>query len=99
MQQILTGNHLVTGDVVFRTASGDWSVHVDEAGVLEDKAAVEAALAAAAEDVARCVLVGVEAIDVVVAEGRVVPKRLRERIRADGPTVKSDYRPDLRPVT
>lgn len=98
MPQIVTANDLVSGDVVFRTAEGGWTRSVDAAGVLADRAAAEAANAAALADVAAAVVVDVAVIDVTVSDGKVVPVKLRERIRAFGPTVKSDHRADLKPV-
>ncbi|MBH0238832.1 DUF2849 domain-containing protein [Methylobrevis albus] len=97
MQQIVTGNRLIDGVVVFRGPGGSWVEAVDAAEVLGDDAASEAAFAAAMRDFANCVVVDVALIDVKAEAGHVVPLRLRERIRAEGPTVKSDYRPDLRP--
>lgn len=96
MAQIVTANHLTDGDVVFRAADGSWVRNVDLAGVLEGKEAAAAAEAAALADVARAIVVDVAVIDVTVSDGRVVPVRLRERIRAFGPTVKSDHRADLK---
>lgn len=93
MPQIITANRLLDGDVVFRTADGGWVGDVDAAGLLADKAAAEAANAAALADNA---VVDVAVIDVAVDGDRVVPVRLRERIRAFGPTVKSDHRDDLK---
>ncbi len=97
MPKILTANHLVSGDVVFRAPGGDWVVEVDRAELLDDKDALARAETAAAADVDHCVVIGVEAIDVTAGAGRIVPVRLRERIRAMGPTVKSDHRADLKP--
>lgn len=93
MPQIVTANRLIDGEVVFRAPGGAWVRAVDEAEVLADKAAAAAAEAAAAADVSAAVVVDVAVIDVRVEDGRVVPVRLRERIRAFGPTVKSDHRP------
>lgn len=98
MPQIVTANTLVEGDVVFRTSDGGWVRDVNGAGVLLDKASAEAAEAAALADAARAVVVDVAVIDVTVEDGRIVPVRLRERIRAFGPTVKSDHRADLKPT-
>ncbi len=98
MPQIVTANRLVDGDVVFRTADGRWLRDIDAAGLLVDKAAAEAAHAAAQADVEAALVVDVAVIDVAVEDGGIVPVRLRERIRAFGPTVKADHRDDLKPV-
>jgi hypothetical protein len=99
MPQIVTANRLIDGEVVFRAADGAWVRDVNGAGVLADKAAAEAAHAAALADMDAAIVVDVAVIDVTVEAGRIVPVRLRERIRAYGPTVKSDHRADLKPAT
>jgi hypothetical protein len=97
MPQIVTANLLVDGDAVFRAADGSWQRRVDAAAVIDDKAAADAALAAANADIDAAIVIDVAIIDVTVEDRRIVPVRLRERIRAYGPTVKSDYRSDLKP--
>lgn len=92
MPQIVTANSLLEGDAVFRTAEGEWTRDVNRAGLLADKAAAESANAAALADGR---VVDVAVIDVTVDGSAIVPVRLRERIRAFGPTVKSDYRDGL----
>ena len=83
--EIVTANRLSDGRVVFMTRV-DWSTSIDQAEVLESKPAVEAALARAAADAAGNRVVDVYAIGVVRENGSLVPTRLRERIRAEGPT-------------
>lgn len=89
---VITANRLSDGRVVFRTAGG-WSTDVSEAERLEGKEAVAAALAHAGEDAAANIVVEVYAIGVVEAEGRLVPAKLRERIRASGPTAGNSLHP------
>lgn len=98
MPQIVTANRLIDGDVVFRAADGRWVRDIDAAGLLADKAEAERANTAALADVDAALVIDVAVIDVTVTDGRVVPVRLRERIRAFGPTVKSDHRADLKPA-
>lgn len=98
MPQIVTANSLVDGDVVFRAADGRWVRPVDEAGLLRSKEEAAAAEAAALADVVAALVVDVAVIDVTEEDGRIVPVRLRERIRAFGPTVKADHRADLKPT-
>lgn len=93
MPEIITANRLADGDVVYRTAAGDWVRDVNAAEVLDEPARKAEAEAAAAADVKASKVLDLATITVEVSEGRVVPKRLRERIRAFGPTVKSDHRP------
>lgn len=93
MPEILTANRLFDGDVVYRTAIGDWVADIGAAELIGGADRLAAAEAAAQADVRDAKVLDVATIAVEVADGRIVPKRLRERIRAFGPTVKSDHRP------
>lgn len=93
MPEILTANRLFDGDVVYRTATGDWVADVDAAELIDGAEQLAAAEAAAQADVKASRVLDVVTVPVDVTDGRIVPKRLRERIRAFGPTVKSDHRP------
>ncbi|WP_370675496.1 DUF2849 domain-containing protein [Pleomorphomonas sp. PLEO] len=93
MPDILTANRLSDGDVVYRTAPGDWVADVDAAELIDGAARLAVAEAAAQADVKAAKVLDVATIAVEVTDGHIVPKRLRERIRAFGPTVKSDHRP------
>jgi sulfite reductase (NADPH) hemoprotein beta-component len=93
MPEILTANRLYDGDVVYRTALGEWVADVDAAELIDDAAQLAVAEAAAQADVKASRVLDVVTIPVEVTDGRIVPKRLRERIRAFGPTLKSDHRP------
>jgi hypothetical protein len=84
-EQVITGNDLVSGSVVFQTDRG-WSTDIAEAQVLTSPQAVETALVRAAAATAGNRVVDAYAIDVTRAETGLVPARLRERIRATGPT-------------
>ena len=85
--KIITANRLSDGAVVFLAASG-WVTSIAESAILNAADAVEAGLAKAARAIADREVVDVAAIDVRVEEGAgPVPVRLRERIRAFGPTV------------
>ena len=83
--EVITGNNLANGRVVFQTPFG-WSFHLDEAEVLKSKEAVEEALRRANADAAENRVVEPYAIEVTRAVDDLVPVRLREKIRADGPT-------------
>jgi hypothetical protein len=90
--EIITANSLKDGRVVFQTASG-WTLDVDRAEVLETKEAAAAALARAQADAARNIVVEPYAIAVTRNGAGLVPTRLRERIRAEGPTTGNSKRP------
>ncbi len=82
---ILTGNDLATGDVVWWTGE-DWSRHVDEAVDVGD--AGERILEA--ETAARRVNVAYQIEATQEADGTVRPAHIKDRIRATGPTVRPD---------
>ncbi len=84
--EIVTANSLGDGRVVFQTAAG-WSHAIGEADVLETKEGIAAALDRANRDALGNRVVEPYAIAVKRAEAMIVPLRLRERIRAVGPTV------------
>jgi hypothetical protein len=94
--EVITGNNLSNGRVIFQTAFG-WTFHLDEAEVLHDKEAVELALARAMADAAANRVVEPYAIDVTRSGDDIIPVRLRERIRADGPTTGNSKIGDAAP--
>jgi hypothetical protein len=82
---VVTGNSLGEGLVVYQTASG-WVLEIAEAEILETKETLAAALQRANQDAAANRVVEPYAIEVTRTDARLVPVRLRERIRAEGPT-------------
>ncbi len=87
MQQALTANRLTDGRVVFRTNAGGWTLAVREAALATDQAAADAALAAGKADEAAQVIVDPYLIDIDLSGAEPRPARLREAIRAFGPTI------------
>jgi hypothetical protein len=87
-QKVITANRLSDGLVIFLTENEDWSLSIADAVPLNDGPELEAALAFGKkqQDEARF-LVDAYAIDIEIVDGQPVPKRIRERIRAEGPTV------------
>jgi hypothetical protein len=83
--QVVTANSLGDGRVVFQTVLG-WSHDVDQSELLDSAQVAEVALARANADAAENRVVEPYLIDVTRAAGHTVPVRLRERIRAEGPT-------------
>ena len=81
--EILTANELVSGAVVYVDEQGHWQQDLNKARLFDD-AEVRDAVIAAAKATGRIVGIEIEKVDVV--DGRVIPNRLRERIRAEGPT-------------
>lgn len=85
--EILTANELVSGAVVYLDADGNWQQDIDKARLFGDgeaEAESRDAVIAAANATGR--LVGIEVEKVEIVDGKVVAQRLRERIRATGPT-------------
>jgi hypothetical protein len=87
--KVVTANRLDDGIVVFLDDEGGWPVEITKARILEDGPDLDGALAYAKEQHDARVIVEPYAIDVEVKDGVPVPVRLRELIRARGPTV--DY--------
>lgn len=81
---ILTGNDLATGDVIWWTGSS-WSRHVADAIDVGDKGEA----IAQAEAAARRVNVPY-VVEASLAEDGIRPAHIKERIRALGPTVRLD---------
>ncbi|MCW1843807.1 DUF2849 domain-containing protein [Prosthecomicrobium hirschii] len=89
--QVITANRLTDGRVVWLTADSVWDEDVNRAAVADDKTSVEAALAKSNPAVSELNVVEPYAVEVEVTGGRIVPKSLRERIRAEGPTIAGAY--------
>ena len=87
MAQIVTASRLADGAVVFLDAAGGWSERLDCAAIAADKVESAAALDAGKAGEAASVVVDVYAVDVSVTSGTAVPLKLREAIRARGPTI------------
>jgi len=89
MPQVLTANRLVVGEVVYWNGARGWVPRLQDAEVLADGEA-EATLASAAEWVRKREVVAPYLFDVRLDHGVVVPVKVREAIRAAGPTVRLD---------
>jgi hypothetical protein len=88
--KVVTANRLIDGLVIFiGPGRRAWVTDIAAAAVFEDGPELEAALAFGAEEVKARKLVDPYAIDVRMEGDKPVPERLRELIRARGPTV--DY--------
>ena len=95
--KILTANRLTDGEAVWFSADQRWSETIVGAEIADDKAG-EARLEAigkAAYD--NNEVVDVNLIDVQLVDGAIVPTRLREQIRAAGPTNRNDLGKQARP--
>jgi Protein of unknown function (DUF2849) len=88
--QIVTANRLRDGAVVYLGPGPGLVEALEAAWRLSTKHEVEAALAEAARYVARQVVVNPYPIEVAETGGGLKPVRMREIIRAAGPTVRHD---------
>jgi hypothetical protein len=85
--RLVTANRIRDGVPVYFIAPGRWSTSID-AAVLVPETDGDGLLAVAQADVAPPpVVVGPYLIEAEAAEGHVQPLSLRERIRANGPTI------------
>jgi hypothetical protein len=89
MPQVLTANRLVVGEVVYWNEAQGWVSRLEEAQVLADSEA-DAVLARADESVQKREVVAPYLFDVRLEKGIAVPVKVREAIRAAGPTVRLD---------
>jgi len=82
--QVVTANALIEGDVVYLTATGDWTRHLTQAASYADKEQAEAALSTAARrghEVVGCYLA-----DVRQTPHGLEPAHFREDFRRRGPS-------------
>lgn len=87
--KILTANRLSDGEAVWY-GNGVWNETIEGAETAADKDA-EARLEAIGKAAFEANLVlDVAMVDVELADGAIRPLRLRERIRAAGPTIRND---------
>lgn len=84
--KVITANRLLNGDVVWLAENGAWVERITLARVFEGKDAVAEGLAEGAEAEKAQEVVAVYDMDVTIEDGVIVPVRLREKIRASGPT-------------
>lgn len=86
-EKVLTANRLGDGIAVWLDASGQWVEDLQAALVARHAEAVEALEATGKRDFAGNLVVDVAVVDVEERDGKLWPLRLRERIRAAGPTI------------
>lgn len=93
--KVLTANRLTDGIAVWLSAAGNWVEDIDQALVARHDEAVKGLEASGRVAVADNRVVDVNIIDVEEAGTHIRPLRLRERIRAHGPSI--DYLPEQAP--
>ena len=87
--KILTANRLTDGECLWY-GNGVWAETIDGAEIAADKEAEARLEAIGKAAFAANLVLDVAIIDVEVVDGAIRPTRLRERIRAAGPTVRND---------
>ena len=90
MPQVLTGNRLSVGEVVYWNAAKGWVQHLHDADVLADDKAEDVLKTEGARGVEQRQVVGVYLFEVRVNNGGIVPVKTREAIRAAGPSARRD---------
>ena len=98
MPQVLTANRLQAGEVVYWNGTAGWVSRLAEAQVLPD-AEAEAALKGAADWVRKGEVVAPYLFDVRIEKDAIVPVKIREAIRAAGPSVRRDLGKQARNVS
>jgi hypothetical protein len=82
---ILTGNELLSGATVYLNRDGAWVEDLQQARTFsKEQTEARDAAVAATKATMRINSLEIETVDVV--DGVIHPDRIRERIRADGPT-------------
>jgi hypothetical protein len=82
---ILIGNELTTGSAVYLSKTGEWVEDLQQVRLFgKDEAEARDAALAASKKTGRIVSLEIETVS--VQDGIIVPDRLREKIRARGPT-------------
>ena len=95
--KVLTANRLTDGEAVWFAKDGSWAEAIGLSETVGDKdgeARLEAIGKAAYDNNE---VVDVNLIDVDLVDGKIVPQRLRERIRTAGPTNRVDLGKQARP--
>ncbi|MFF2321374.1 DUF2849 domain-containing protein [Agrobacterium sp. NPDC058088] len=95
VDKVLTANRLSDGIAVWLDANGEWTEALQDAIVARHAEAVASLEEIGKRDFSANKVVDVNIIDVVEENGKLWPTRLRERIRAAGPTMQyaTGYKP------
>lgn len=88
--QVMTANRLRDGEVVFLTRAGVWADAIDDAVLAQEPQAVAALEARAKADEKATLVTGAYLFEATRVDGKIRADHIRERIRAQGPTVRMD---------
>ncbi|HAT34651.1 MAG TPA: DUF2849 domain-containing protein [Rhodospirillaceae bacterium] len=88
--QVITANRLVDGDVVYLTASEEWSEWLADATISETDEDTARLLEIAEQAVEDLKVISPYEFNVTIDGKAIEPLSMREVIRAAGPTVRAD---------
>lgn len=91
MGQVITANRLADGTVVFFGPDASWVERIGQAEIFAGAAEAAAGLATSRKAEDANLVVDVYAVEVAETNGTVIPVRLREAIRATGPTIHPEH--------
>jgi len=89
--KVLTANILTDGVVVYLAAGGAWTEQLSQARFLTDEGEQTRLLQIAEQDVARRIIVDPYLMDAANGPRGPEPVSQRERIRATGPTIPTNF--------
>ena len=92
-ERVITANRLDDGTVVYLSGDDGWSPHIADARVASDEDEAVVMMAAGENAENQGIVVGAYLIPVVRTGGDIQAERLREDIRAGGPTRRTDAAP------
>lgn len=90
MPQVVIANRLKDGIVVFLGTDGRWSEQLSDCTPCQDATEAAALLERGQKAESNQEVVGPELIEVDTVDGDLQPVKMREAIRAAGPTVRRD---------
>ena len=85
--KLLAANRLIDGVAVWLGPDGTWVEDITKAEIVRDKEGEAKLEKLGQEAVAKNIVLDIELIDVEIVNGALRPLRLRERIRAMGPSI------------
>ena len=90
MMQVVIANRLRNGFVAFLDRDGGWATYLEDARVGSTEAESDEMLTIALRAAAENLVIDPQLIDVVSDGGALTPVKIREAIRAKGPTNRTD---------
>ena len=96
--KVLTANRLIDGEAVWYAGERGWIETIEGAELARDKVAEDRLSEIGKAAYQRDEVVDVDLIDVELIDGGIMPTRLRERIRAAGPSIHPNLGKQSRPA-